>query len=163
MRGRHVRRQWGWDCHGLPIENIIEKEIGLNSRKDIEGYGVERFNRAARESVLRYDAEWKEHVPRMGRFVDMEHAYTTMDAGYTESIWWAWKRLAEQGLVYEGYKPMHVCPRCETTLSNFEVAQGYKDITDLSATVMFELRDANEHDTNPRMSANDANKEKHMY
>mgnify|MGYP001586162052 FL=1 len=160
MRGRHVRRQWGWDCHGLPIENIIEKEIGLNSRKDIEGYGVERFNRAARESVLRYDAEWKEHVPRMGRFVDMEHAYTTMDAGYTESIWWAWKRLAEQGLVYEGYKPMHVCPRCETTLSNFEVAQGYKDITDLSATVMFELRDANEHDTNPRMSANDANKEK---
>jgi len=144
MRGKYVRRQWGWDCHGLPIENIIEKEVGLNSRKDIEGYGIERFNRAAREAVLRYDKDWKEYIPRTGRFVDMEHPYTTMDSNYTESIWWAWKELSAQGLVYEGYKPMQVCPRCETTLSNFEVAQGYKDITDLSATVKFALVDEKE-------------------
>ena len=137
MRGRYVRRQWGWDCHGLPIENLVEKSIGLNSKKEIETYGMERFNQAARESVLAYDKEWKEQIPRTGRFVDMEHPYSTMDTGYTESIWWAWKRLSEEGLVYEGYKPMHICPRCETTLSNFEVAQGYEDITDISVTVAF--------------------------
>ncbi len=141
MRGRYVRRQWGWDCHGLPIETLIEKSIGLNSKKDIETYGIERFNQAARESVLQYDKEWKEQIPRMGRFVDMEHAYSTMDTPYTESIWWAWKKLSEQGLVYEGYKSMQICPRCETTLSNFEVGLGYKDITDISVTVMFELVD----------------------
>jgi len=139
MRGKHVRRQWGWDCHGLPIENIVEKNIGLNSRKDIEQYGIERFNRAARESVLQYEKEWKDQIPRGGRFVDMEHSYSTMDTAYTESIWWAWKNLSEKGLVYEGHKSMHICPRCETTLSNFEVAQGYKDITDISVTVAFPL------------------------
>lgn len=139
MRGRYVRRQWGWDCHGLPIENLIEKAVGLNSKKDIETYGIERFNQAARESVLQYDKEWKEQIPRTGRFVDMDHAYSTMDTSYTESIWWAWKKISEQGLVYEGYKSMQICPRCETTLSNFEVAEGYKDITDISVTVMFPL------------------------
>ncbi len=141
MRGRYVRRQWGWDCHGLPIENLIEKELGLKVKQDIEAYGVEAFNQKARDSVMTYDEEWKAIVPRMGRWVDMEHAYKTMDATYTESIWWAFKTLHDKSLIYEGYKSMHICPRCETTLASSEVAQGYKDVKDISVYVKFELVD----------------------
>jgi len=141
MRGRYVRRVWGWDCHGLPIENLIESELGLAHKKDIEEYGIENFNEAARASVLRYDAEWKKMIPRIGRWIDMEHAYKTMDANYTESIWWAFKTLHDKDLVYQGFKSMHICPRCETTLSNNEVSDGYKDITDISVTAKFELVD----------------------
>lgn len=141
MKGYHVRRRWGWDCHGLPIENLIEKELDLKSKKDIEEFGVENFNLKARESVLRYADEWKKIVPRLGRFVDMEDDYRTMDASYSETTWWIFKTLHDKGLVYEGYKSMHICPRCETTLSNFEVTQGYKDVTDISVTVKFELED----------------------
>ncbi len=141
MRGFHVPRRWGWDCHGLPIENLIEKELGLSTRKDIEMYGIEKFNAAARASVLRYDSVWKEIVPRSGRFVDMEQSYLTMDWRYTESVWWSFKRLAERDLVYRGFKPMHLCPRCETTLSNFEVGLNYKDIADISVYAKFELVD----------------------
>lgn len=139
MRGRYVRRVWGWDCHGLPVENLIEEELGLGHKKDIEAYGIEKFNQAAYDSVLRYDAEWKKIIPRIGRWVDMEHEYKTMDASYTESVWWAFKTLHEKGLVYQGFKAMQICPRCETTLSNNEVADEYKDITDISVTVKFEL------------------------
>ncbi len=141
MRGRYVRRVWGWDCHGLPIENLIEKELGLGHKKDIEEYGLEKFNEACRESVYRYDTEWKKMIPRIGRWVDMEHSYSTMNANYTESVWWAFKTLYEKGLVYQGFKSMHICPRCETTLSNNEIALGYKDITDISVTIKFELVD----------------------
>ncbi len=141
MRGKFVRRVWGWDCHGLPVENLIEKELGLKSKKDIEEYGVEKFNRAARESVLRYDKDWKEIVPRLGRWIDMEKAYLTMDTNYTESGWWAFKELYNKGLVYKSFKSMHICPRCETTLSNFEINQGYKDIQDISLTAKFRLTD----------------------
>ncbi|GMQ95368.1 MAG: hypothetical protein BMS9Abin13_481 [Patescibacteria group bacterium] len=139
MRGDLVRRVWGWDCHGLPVENLIEKELGLAHKKDIEEYGIEKFNAAARESVLRYDNDWKRIIRRVGRWVDMEEGYRTMDASYTESIWWAFKTLHDKGLIYKGYKVMHICPRCETTLANTEVALGYKDITDISVTVKFEL------------------------
>ncbi|MFZ2303701.1 MAG: class I tRNA ligase family protein [Minisyncoccia bacterium] len=139
MRGRFVRRVWGWDCHGLPIENMIEKEFGLGHKKDIEEFGIEKFNEACRASVFRYDTEWKKFIPRIGRFIDMEHSYSTMDANYTESVWWAFKNLYEKGLVYQGFKSMHICPRCETTLSNNEVSGGYKDITDISVTAKFEL------------------------
>ncbi len=141
MKGRFVRRVWGWDCHGLPVENVVEKEFGLKSRKDIEEYGIEKFNKAAHSSVLRYDAEWKKMIPRIGRWVDMENAYKTMDANYSESIWWAFKTLHDKGLVYQSFKSMHICPRCETTLSNNEVAEGYKDVSDISVTVKFELVD----------------------
>ncbi len=139
MRGRYVRRQWGWDCHGLPVENLIEKELGLKQKSDIEEYGVENFNAKACASVLTYDEEWKRIIPRMGRFVDMEHAYKTMDSGYTESIWWAFATLYKKKLIYEGYKAMHICPRCETTLAASEVAQGYKDVKDISVYAKFEL------------------------
>ena len=137
MQGKHVPRRWGWDCHGLPIENIVEKELGLKSKKDIEEYGIEKFNAKARASVLTYVDDWKKIVPRMGRFVDMDNDYKTMDSSFTESVWWIFSKLNEKGLVYEGFKSMHLCPRCETTLSNFEVNQGYKDITDISVIVKF--------------------------
>ncbi len=141
MQGRYVRRVWGWDCHGLPVENLIEKELGLKNKKDIEEYGIGKFNQAAEASVLRYDAEWKKMIPRLGRWIDMGHAYRTMDANYTESVWWAFKTLYEKNLIYQGFKTMQICPRCETTLSNNEVSDGYKDITDISITVKFELVD----------------------
>jgi isoleucyl-tRNA synthetase len=140
MQGYRVRRRWGWDCHGLPLENQIEKELNLATKRDIEILGVAKFNAAAKRAVLRYADDWKKIVPRFGRFVDMEDGYRTMDATYTESVWWAFKNLYDKGLVYEGFKAMHLCPRCGTTLSNFEVAQGYKDITDLSVTVKLPVK-----------------------
>lgn len=141
MQGYRIRRRWGWDCHGLPVENIIEKELGLSSKKDILDYGIDKFNEKARGTVMRYADDWRRIIPRLGRWVDMENDYRTMDATYTESVWWAFAELHKKGLVYEGFKSMQLCPRCETTLSNFEVSQGYKDITDISVYVKFELKD----------------------
>ncbi|MBI2515077.1 class I tRNA ligase family protein [Candidatus Wolfebacteria bacterium] len=141
MKGYRVERKWGWDCHGLPIENIIEQNLSLETKKDIEKFGVGKFNEAARNEVLRYVSDWKKIIPRIGRWVDMENDYRTMDSEYTESVWWVFKTLYDKKLIYEGYKSMHICPRCETTLSNFEVAQGYKDIEDSSVIVEFELEE----------------------
>ena len=140
MQGYHVSRRWGWDTHGLPVENLIEKELGLKSKKDIVDFGIGKFNDAAKNSVMRFADEWREIVPRLGRWVDMDNDYRTMDASYTESVWWIFKNLYEKGLIYEGFKSMNLCPRCETTLSNFEVAQGYKDITDISVTAKFKIK-----------------------
>lgn len=141
MCGKSVRRVWGWDCHGLPIENLIEKKLNLASKKDIESYGVGKFNQEAYDSVLAYDEEWKKIIPRLGRWVDMEHPYKTMDATYTESVWWSWKTLYDKGLAYEGHKIMHICPRCETPLAQSEVGLEYHDVTDISVTAKFELVD----------------------
>lgn len=140
MQGYRVERRWGWDCHGLPVENLVEKELGFKTKKDIEDFGVENFNNACRDSVLRYADEWKTFIPKIGRWVDMENDYKTMTPDFMESIWWVFKELYDKGLVYKGYKSMHVCSRCETSLSNFEVTLGYKDISDLSATCKFELK-----------------------
>jgi isoleucyl-tRNA synthetase len=139
MQGYNVRRVWGWDCHGLPIENLIEKELNLNSKLDIEKLGVDQFTKACGDSVMRYDKEWKSIIPRLGRWVDMENAYKTMDTNYTESVWWAWKQLYDKGLAYEGHKIMHICPRCETPLAQSEVGLEYHDITDMTVTAEFEL------------------------
>lgn len=141
MRGYRVPRRWGWDCHGLPLENIIEKKLGLATKRDIETLGVERFNEAARDAVMEYADEWKRIIPRMGRWADMEGDYKTMDPTYTESVWWAFSQLNEKGLVYESFKSMHLCPRCGTTLSNFEVNLGYRDIKDIAVTVKLPLVD----------------------
>jgi isoleucyl-tRNA synthetase len=141
MQGYRVPRKWGWDCHGLPVENLIEKELGLKNKKDIEEYGIEKFNAAARNSVLRYADAWGEMIPRVGRWADMKNDYRTMDWQYSESVWWSFKSLFDKGRIYEGFKAMQICPRCGTTLSNFEVNQGYKDITDLSVYAKFELLD----------------------
>ncbi len=142
MQGYHVPRRWGWDCHGLPVENEVEKELGFKTKKEILDFGIAKFNAKAKETVMRYANEWRRIIPRLGRWVDMDNDYRTMDASYTESVWWAFKKLFEQGLIVEGFKPMHLCPRCETTLSNFEVTQGYKEITDTSVYVRFALRSA---------------------
>ena len=143
MKGRYVPRTWGWDCHGLPVENLVEKQLGLKNKKDIEDLGIDKFNKAARDSVFHYADEWKKIIPRLGRWVDMDHDYRTMNPSYTESVWWSFKTLYEKGLAYDGYKVMPFCPRCGTTLSNFELNQpgGYKDITDISAYVKFQLVD----------------------
>ena len=141
MCGYHVPRVWGWDCHGLPLENQIEQELGIKTKRDIEAFGIEKFNKAAQGAVLRYAEDWRRIIPRFGRWVDMEHGYKTMDASYTESVWWAFKNLYGRGLIYEAFKAMHFCPRCGTTLSNNEVAQGYKDIDDYAVTVKLPLVD----------------------
>ena len=141
MKGKHVARRWGWDCHGLPIENLVQKELNLPTKKDIEEYGIERFNAAASATVLRYFEEWKEIIPRAGRWVDMEDYYKTMDPSYTESVWWSWKAIYDKGLASENFKILYVCPHCETTLSNTEVSQNYKDVTDISVYAKFELVD----------------------
>ncbi len=141
MRGYHVPRAWGWDCHGLPIENIVEKELGFKHKKDIVAMGVAKFNELCRSKVLMYADEWKKVIPRIGRWVDMEQPYFTMSRDFMESVWWAFKELHDKGLVYEDYRSMHICPRCETTLSQSEVAEGYKDVKDIAVTVKFESLD----------------------
>ena len=140
MRGYRVRRVWGWDCHGLPIENIVEKELGFKHKKEIKEFGIAKFNELCRERVLTYASEWEKVIPRIGRWVDMEHAYRTMDKPFMESVWWVFKQLYEKGLVYEDYRSMHICPRCETTLSQQEVSEGYKDVKDIAVTVKFKLK-----------------------
>lgn len=145
MRGYHVPRVWGWDCHGLPIENIVEKELGFKHKKDIKEYGIAKFNERCRERVLTYSQEWEKIIPRIGRWVDMKHAYRTMDKSFMESVWWVFKQIYDKGLVYEDYRSMHICPRCETTLSQQEVAEGYKDVKDISATVKFKVKNPEKH------------------
>lgn len=140
MRGYHVPRVWGWDCHGLPIENIVEKELGFKHKKDIKEYGIAKFNERCREQVLTYVDYWEKFIPRIGRWADMKHAYLTMNKPFMESVWWVFKQIYDKGLVYEDYRAMHVCPRCETTLSQQEVAEGYKDVKDIAVTVKFKLK-----------------------
>lgn len=140
MQGFYVARQWGWDCHGLPIENIVEKELGTKSKKDITAMGVKKFNDLCRERVFTFMKEWEQIIPRFGRWADMANPYRTMDFDYMQSEWWAFKELYNKGLIYEDYRSMHICPRCETTLSQGEVADGYKDVKDLSVTVKFKVK-----------------------
>lgn len=140
MRGYHVSRQWGWDCHGLPIENIVEKNLGSTGKKDIEKLGVKVFNDKCREQIFTYVDVWNEFIPRFGRWADMAKPYKTMDKDFMESEWWAFKTLYDKGLIYEDYRTMHVCPRCETTLAQSEVAEGYKTVKDLAVTVAFQQK-----------------------
>ncbi len=141
MRGKYVERRFGWDCHGLPVENEMEKVLKLQSKRDIEAYGVDKFNEACRSIVLRYTSEWETVVTRMGRWVDFRRGYRTMDRNFMESVWWVFKALWDKGLVYEGYKILPYCPRCATPLSNFETNQGYKEVVDPAITIRFKLRD----------------------
>ena len=137
MRGYRVERRWGWDCHGLPVENEAEQQLGLGSRRDILEFGVSRFNEACRDLVLRYTSEWRSLIERLGRWVDWDNQYRTMDPEFMESVWWVFKSLWDKGLVYEGHKSLAYCPRCATPLSNFEVNQGYQETQDPSITVRF--------------------------
>ncbi len=144
MKGKFVERKWGWDCHGLPVENLIENELGLKDKNQLLEYGIDNFNEACRNSVLRYTNEWEKTVDRMGRWVDFKNSYRTMDPEYMESIWWVFKTLWSKGLIYEGFKILPYCGRCTTPLSNFETNQGYKDVQDPAITVAFQLRDSDE-------------------
>ena len=142
MRGYHVRRRWGWDCHGLPIENMIEKRLGLKSKKDIEAIGVEKFNETCRSAVLETADAWKEYIERIGRWVEFDNAYMTMDNSFMESVWWALKQLWDKELIYEGRKVLMYCPRCETPLAKAEVAMdnSYKTVTEEAVTVKFKVK-----------------------
>ncbi len=139
MLGHQVKRRWGWDCHGLPPELKTEKELGISGKKAIENYGVEKFTDKCRTDVLTYANEWKGIISRLGRWVDMENAYKTMDKEYSESILWAFKTLYEKGLLYEDFRILPYSWCAETPLSNFEVNQAYQDKTSTTATVKFEL------------------------
>lgn len=143
MRGFRVERSWGWDCHGLPVENLVEGELGLNSKKDIEELGVDKFTNACRASVLKYDQEWREYVDRTGRWVDFDNQYKTMDTSFMESVWWGFKTIYDKELAYEGRHISLYCPRCSTPLSNFEIAMdnSYKDVEDHSTYVKFKAKD----------------------
>jgi len=132
MRGYRVERKGGWDCHGLPVEIAVEQELGIEHKSEIEEYGIARFNARCRESVFRYLREWDRLTERIGFWIDLEHAYRTLDETYIESVWWALARIHERGLLYEGRKVVPYCPRCETTLSSHEVALGYRDVVDES-------------------------------
>ncbi len=137
MRGRHVPRRAGWDCHGLPVELAVEKELGFAGKQDIEAYGVAAFNAKCRDSVLRHVDEFERLTTRMGYWVDTSTAYRTMDASYIESVWWSLKQIAQAGLLVEDYRVAPYCPRCGTALSDHEVAQGYQDVVDPSVYVRF--------------------------
>ena len=119
MKGHRVERRWGWDCHGLPIENIVEKELGSKSKKDIEATGVAKFNELCRSKVLEYAEDWKKYIRKLGRWVDMENGYKTMDLSFMESVWWVFKELWNKSLVYKDYRSMHICPRCVTVSKTF--------------------------------------------
>lgn len=142
MRGYRVRRRWGWDTHGLPIENLVEKELGLTTKKDIEKIGIAKFNETARSMVLKYVEDWRKYVERVGRWVDYENSYKTMDNSYIESVWWALKQLWDKELLYEGRKVLMYCPHDETPLAKAEIAADntYKDITEEAVTVKFKVK-----------------------
>ncbi|NLG34725.1 MAG: isoleucine--tRNA ligase [Lentisphaerae bacterium] len=141
MRGACVERRFGWDCHGLPVEVEVEQSLKVSGKREIEALGVDRFNESCRGIVLRYTREWREIVTRMGRWVDFDRDYKTMDPAFMESIWWVFRQLWDKGLIYEGRKILPYCPRCATPLSNFETNQGYQEVQDPAITVRFRLTD----------------------
>jgi isoleucyl-tRNA synthetase len=139
MRGYYVERKGGWDCHGLPVELAVEAELGIKSKEDIERYGIAEFNARCRESVLRYVEDWNRLTERIGFWIDLEHAYRTLDPDYVESVWWALKTIHDKGLLYEKLKVVPYCPRCGTALSSHELGQPgvYQDVEDPSIYVRF--------------------------
>jgi len=141
MQGFHVKRKAGWDCHGLPVEVAVEKELGLSGKKDIEAYGVAEFNERCRESVLRHVDAFSALTTRMGYWIDLSDAYRTMDPDYVESVWWALKTIFDKGLLVRDFRISPYCPRCGTALSDHEMGQPdvYQDVTDPSVTVRFPL------------------------
>ena len=139
MKGYHVDRKAGWDTHGLPVELEIEKKLGISGKEQIEQYGVEKFVKQCKESVFTYVKMWEEMTNKVGYWVDMENPYVTYHNDYIESVWWALKEMWKKGLLYQGHKVMPYCPRCGTALSSHEVAQGYKDVKDLTCIAKFKV------------------------
>ena len=141
MKGYYVPRKAGWDTHGLPVELEIEKKLGISGKEQIEEYGVEKFVKECKESVFKYVGEWEKMTNKVGFWVDMDEPYVTYHNNYIESVWWALKELWKKDLLYEGHKVMPYCPRCGTALSSHEVAQGYKDVKDLTCIAKFKVLD----------------------
>jgi isoleucyl-tRNA synthetase len=139
MCGYRVPRKAGWDCHGLPVEIEVEKQLGIASKQEIEEYGIDKFNQRCRESVFEYVEEWNRLTERIGFWIDLDDPYVTLDDDYIESVWWSLKRLWEEDRLYEGHKVVPYCPRCGTALSSHEVALGYEDVEDPSIYVRFPL------------------------
>ena len=137
MKGYSVLRKAGWDTHGLPVELEVEKSLGIDGKQEIETYGIEPFIKQCKQSVWKYKGEWERMSDRVGYWVDMEHPYVTYEDNYIESVWWSLKQLYEKGLIYKGHKIVPYCPRCGTALSSHEVAQGYKDVKEVSVFVRF--------------------------
>src|SRR3954469_5608499 len=135
MRGHHVTRKAGWDCHGLPVELAVEKELGFTTKQDIEEYGIAEFNAKCRESVTRHTDAFTELTRRMGYWVDLDNAYRTMDPEYVESVWWSLKEIFDKGLLVQDHRVAPWCPRCGTGLSDHELAQGYETVVDPSVYV----------------------------
>lgn len=145
MKGFYVERKAGWDTHGLPVEIEVEKMLGLKNKQDVEKYGIEKFNEECKKSVFRYEEAWKKMTRRVGFWIDMENPYITMDNNYIESVWWSLKQAWEKGLLYRGHRVTPYCPRCGTTLSSHEVAQGYKEVEDPSIFVKFKIKGKDEY------------------
>ena len=139
MKGKKVPRGFGWDCHGLPIESLVQNELGLAGVAEIQKLGVDKFNETCRSKVLKYTSEWKKTVRRMGRWVDFDTGYKTMDKNFMESVWWVFKQCFDKGLIYQGYRIQPYSPALATPLSNFETNQGYKDRQDPSLTLIFPI------------------------
>ena len=139
MKGYYVPRKAGWDCHGLPVELAVEKELGFSGKRDIEEFGIAEFNAKCRESVLRHVDEFSAMTKRMGYWVDMDQAYWTMDENYVDSVWWSLKQIFDKGLLVQDHRVSPYCPRCGTGLSDHELAQGYEDVTDASVFVRFPI------------------------
>ncbi len=135
MRGYRVPRKAGWDCHGLPVELEVEKELGISSKQEIEDYGIAEFNKRCRESVFEYVEDWNRLTERIGFWIDLDDPYVTLENDYIESVWWSLRRLWDEGRLYEGHKVVPYCPRCGTALSSHEVALGYRDVEDPSIYV----------------------------
>ncbi len=140
MKGFKVLRKAGWDTHGLPVELEVEKDLGINGKPDIERYGVEPFINKCKQSVWRYENEWRKMSERVGFWADMDNPYVTYHNSYIESVWWALKQIWDKGLIYKGHKVVPYCPRCGTALSSHEVAQGYKDVKEPSIYVKFRIK-----------------------
>ena len=146
MRGYRVERKGGWDCHGLPVEIAVEQQLGIHHKSEIEEYGIAAFNAKCRESVFTFLEDWDRLTERIGFWIDLEHAYRTLDESYIESVWWALQQIDARGFLYEGRKVVPYCPRCETTLSSHEVAQGYKDVVDPSVFLKLPIAGAHPPD-----------------
>jgi isoleucyl-tRNA synthetase len=141
MCGYYVPRKAGWDCHGLPVELEVERQLGIGSKEEIERYGIAEFNQRCRESVFSYVEEWNRLTERIAFWIDLDDAYVTLANSYIESVWWSLRQIWDQGLLYHGHKVVPYCPRCGTSLSSHEVALGYKDVVDPSIYVRFPVRD----------------------
>ena len=145
MKGRYVMRRFGWDCHGLPVEHEIDKKLGISAQDAVNSLGVQGYNDECRAIVQRYVSEWRQTITRIGRWVDFENDYKTMDTWFMESVWWAFKQLWDKGLIYQGMKVVPVSTELGTPLANFEATSNYKDVQDPAITVLLKIIDREEY------------------